>query len=70
MHFNYNTPSSQYALHTSVTVKKTEYMIIGSYKRISNTLNESTIKIEIGNHEINRTKSTKSLGVIINEHLV
>ena len=54
----------------TLNVKKTEYMLIGSYKRITNVQNENTMEIKIGNKEINRTKSTKSLGVIIDEHLV
>ena len=54
----------------TLNVKKTEYMLIGSYKRITNVQNENTMKIKIENKEINRTKSTKSLGVIIDDHLV
>lgn len=44
-------------------------MILSSHERISNIQNKSEIRIKIGNNEINRTKSTKSSGAIIDEHL-
>lgn len=54
----------------TLIVKKTEYIISGSYKSIIfNNPNESEIKIRI-NNEINRAKSARSLGVIIDKHLM
>ncbi len=53
----------------TLNVEKTEYMIIGSYKKLSNIQNQSEIKIKLGGKEITRTNATKSLGVIIDEHL-
>ena len=44
-------------------------MIIGSYKRISNIQKEDEIKIRIGDNEIKRVKTTKSLGIVIDENL-
>ena len=44
-------------------------MIIGSYKRISNIQKEDEIKIRIGDNEIKRVKTTKSLGIGIDENL-
>ncbi len=43
-------------------------MIIGSYKRIPNIENQNEINIRLVDKEINRTHSSKSLGVIIHEH--
>ena len=58
----------QVSIKTRLNVKKTEYTIIESYKRICNIQKESTFKIKISKHEIIRKKSTKRLGVIIDEH--
>ena len=44
-------------------------MIIDSYKRISNIQKEDEIKIRIGGNEIKRVKTTKSLGIVIDENL-
>ncbi|CAB3999762.1 Hypothetical predicted protein [Paramuricea clavata] len=51
----------------TINTEKTEYMIIGSYKRISNIQKEDEIKIRIGDNEIKRVKTTKSLGIVIDE---
>ena len=53
----------------TLNTEKTEYMIIGSYKRISNLQKEDEIKIRIGDNEIKRVKTTKSLGIVIDENL-
>ena len=53
----------------TLNVEKTEYMIIGSYKRISNIINQNEIKIRLEDKEINRKKFTKSLRVVIDEYL-
>ena len=53
----------------TLNTEKTEYMIIGSYKRISNLQKEDEIKIRIGDNEIKRVKTTKSLGIAIDENL-
>ena len=53
----------------TLNAEKTEYMIIGSYKRISNLQKEDEIKIRIGDNEIKRVKTTKSLGIVIDENL-
>ena len=44
-------------------------MIIGSYKRISNIQKEGEIKIRTGDNEIEQVKTTKSLGIVIDENL-
>jgi hypothetical protein len=44
-------------------------MIIGSYKRISNIQKEGEIKIRAGDNEIEQVKTTKSLGIVIDENL-
>ena len=53
----------------TLNTEKTEYMTIGSYKRISNLQKEDEIKIRIGDNEIKRVKTTKSLGIVIDENL-
>ena len=53
----------------TLNTEKTEYMIIGSYKRISGLQKEDEIKIRIGDNEIKRVKTTKSLGIVIDENL-
>ncbi len=47
---------------------KTEYMIIGSRQRISNLITDP--KIELGESVIKRVHKSKTLGVIIDEHLL
>ncbi len=47
--------------------KKTEYMIVGSRQRISNILTDPIIKL--GDSKIERVNKSKTLGVIIDEHL-
>ena len=47
--------------------EKTEYMIIGSKQRLTNITNDP--KIELGEAEIKRVEKSKTLGVIIDEHL-
>ena len=47
--------------------QKTEYMIIGSRKRISNIITD--LKIELGESVIKRDNKSKTLGIIIDEHL-
>ena len=47
---------------------KTEYMIIGSRQRISNLVTDP--KIELGESVIKRVHKSKTLGVIIDEHLL
>ncbi len=46
----------------TLNVIKTKYMIIGSYKRITNIQNQNEINIRLGDKDINRTNSSKSLG--------
>ena len=46
---------------------KTEYTIIGSKKRLSRLTSDSAINV--GNLEINRVETTKSLGLVIDESL-
>ena len=46
---------------------KTEYMIIGSKKRLSQVTADPTISV--GNLEIKRVEMTKSLGLMIDESL-
>jgi hypothetical protein len=53
----------------TLNTEKTEYIIIGSYKRISNLQKEDEIKIRIGDNEIKRVKTTKCLGIAIDENL-
>jgi hypothetical protein len=45
----------------TLNIEKTEYMIIGSYKRISNIQKEGEIKITIGDNDIKRVNANKSL---------
>ena len=47
--------------------QKTEYMIIGSRQRISNIVNDP--KIELGESVIKRVNESKTLGIVIDEHL-
>ena len=59
----------QWLLANKLTLNKdkTEYMIIGSRQRISNIVTDP--KIELGESVIKRVHKTKTLGVIIDEHL-
>jgi hypothetical protein len=59
----------QWLLANKLTLNKdkTEYMIIGS-RRISNLLTDP--KIELGESVIKRVHKSKTLGVIIDEHLL
>ncbi len=43
-------------------------MIIGSYKRIPNIKKGGEIKIKIGDNGIKRVKTTKGLGIVIDEN--
>ena len=47
--------------------QKTEYMIIGSQQCISNIITDP--KIELGESVIKRVNKSKTLGIIIDEHL-
>ena len=47
--------------------KKTEYMIVGSRQRISNILTDPIVKL--GDSTIKRVDKSKTLGVIVDEHL-
>ena len=47
--------------------KKTEYMIVGSRQRISNILTDPIVKL--GDSTIKRVNKSKTLGVIVDEHL-
>ncbi len=47
---------------------KTEYIIIGSRQRISNLVTDP--KVELGKSVIKRVHKSKTLGVIIDEHLL
>ena len=47
--------------------KKTEYMIVGSRQRISNILTDHIVKF--GDSTIKRVNKSKTLGVIVDEHL-
>ena len=57
------------ATKLTLNIEKTEYMIIGSYNRISNTQKEGEIKIKIGDNDVKRVKTTKGLGIVIDENL-
>ena len=59
----------QWLLSNKLTLnnEKTEYMIIGSKQRLTNITNDP--KIELGEAEIKRVDKSKTLGVIIDEHL-
>ena len=60
----------QWLLANKLTLNKdkTEYMIIGSRQRISNLVTDP--KIELGESVIKRVHKSKTLGVIIDEHLL
>ena len=60
----------QWLLANKLTLNKdkTEYMIIGSIQRISNLVRDP--KIKLGESVIKRVHKTKTLGVIIYEHLL
>jgi hypothetical protein len=60
----------QWLLGNKLTLNKdnTEYMIIGSRQRISNLVTDP--KIELGESVIKRVHTSKTLGVIIDEHLL
>ena len=51
----------------TLSKQKTEYMIIGSRQRISNIITDP--KIELGESVIKRVNKSKTLGIIIDEHL-
>ena len=51
----------------SLNNEKTEYMIIGSKQRFTNIVNDP--KIELEEAEIKRVDKSKTLCVIIDEHL-
>ena len=51
----------------SLNVEKTEYMMIGSHKRLTKIT--SNLQVVIGNEMIKRVSTTKRLGVIIGEKL-
>ena len=51
----------------TLNVSKTEYMIIGSRHNLSKIKVDPTIKI--GGESIKRVKTTKSLGLVIDEKL-
>ena len=51
----------------TLNVKKTEYMVIGSYQRLFQITNDP--QIFIGNEKVKRVSTTKSLGIIIDEKL-
>ena len=51
----------------ALNISKTEYMIIGSRHQLSKIIEDP--KINIGGQNIKRVKSTKSLGVVIDEKL-
>ena len=51
----------------SLNVEKTEYMIIGSHKRLTKTTNN--LQVVIGSETIKRFSTTKSLGIITDEKL-
>ena len=61
----------QWLLANKLTLNKdkTEYMIIGSRQRISNLV-LTDHKIELGESVIKRVHKSKTLGVIIDEHLL
>ena len=50
-----------------LTLNKTEYIIIGSRQRISNILTDP--KIELGESAIKRVNKSKTIGIVIDEHL-
>jgi hypothetical protein len=51
----------------SLNASKTEYVVIGSHKRLHQT--QSDPPITLGDHQIKRVKVTKSLGLMIDETL-
>ena len=52
----------------SLSVTKTEFMVIGSHQRISVSGNEE-INVEINGKSITRVHKAKSLGLLIDKHL-
>ena len=60
----------QWLLANKLTLNKdkTEYMIIGSRQRISNVVTDH--EIELGESVIKQVHKSKTLGVIIDEHLL
>ena len=52
----------------SLNVTKTELMIIGSRQRLASQAHQG-IHVHIGDKQIKRVTSTKTLGVIVGEHL-
>ena len=59
----------QWLLANKLTLNnlKTEYMIVGSRQRLSQL--PTNLKIEVGGSTIKRVNKTKTLGVIVDEHL-
>ena len=53
----------------TVNVEKTKYMIIGSRQKLSKIPNDQDMKVLNGSEEIKRVKTTKSLGVVIDQNL-
>jgi hypothetical protein len=51
----------------SLNASKTEYMVIGSHKRLLQTQGDTPITL--GDNQIKRVKVTKSLGLMIDETL-
>ena len=54
---------------STLNVDKTEYMIIGSRQKLSNTATANDVMLEINGSEIKQVATTKSLGVLIDENL-
>ena len=52
----------------SLSVAKTEFMVIGSHQRVRASGNEE-INVEISGKSITRVRKVKSLGLLIDEHL-
>ena len=52
----------------TINTEKTEYMLIGSRQRLNDIHNDSLIRLD--NDEIKRINETKTLGIIVDDHLL
>jgi hypothetical protein len=59
----------QWLLANKLTLnsEKTEYIIIGTKQRLANIINDP--QIELGEATIKRVNKSKTLGVVIDDHL-
>ena len=52
----------------TLNVEKTKYMIIGSRQKLLKIASDQDMKVSNGSEEIKRVKTTKSLGVVIDQN--